>query len=254
MINEKRKRIIRMKVNVFKKIDDVLNIIEKWILLGGGQYVCVSNVHMCMEAYKDREFESIVNSAGLVIADGRPIVWGQRILGAKNAIQIRGMDLMLELCTFAQKQGFSVGFFGSSEKVLQNLCERLKDRFPDLLIDFQMSPPFRELEASEEDGIVEMINFSNIDLLFVGLGCPKQEKWMSRMRDRVDCVLVGVGAAFDFVAGTKKAAPKFMNKLGLEWFFRLFCEPRRLWRRYLLNNPMFIFLFIKQFFFENKVK
>ena len=218
-----------------------------------GSYVCVSNVHMCMEVFDDRSFLNVVNSANLVIPDGRPISWAQRLLGYKNAQQVRGQDIMSELCRLSGSMAFNIGFYGgSSDELLEQVVGKLRKLYPDIQITYKFSPPFRVLTQSEDFDVIQSINNSGVDILFVGIGCPKQERWMAEHKDSLSCVMLGVGAAFDFIAGSKKHAPRWMQKIGLEWFYRLSSEPKRLWRRYLMHNPRFVYYFLQQWLLGKK--
>ncbi len=246
----KYQKILKMKVN----LTTVATLKEKIRFFNNdtkGRYVCLSNVHMCMETYDDPSFENVVNEADITIPDGLPLVWAQKLLGRKEAVQIRGEDLVFELCGLAEAQSWSVGFYGSTEKVLSNLKKNLDRKFPSLKIPFMQSPPFRDLSEEENRNYIERIKASGLKILFVGLGCPKQEIWMYNHKSTVSCTMVGVGAAFDFIAGSKKNAPRWMRKVGLEWLFRLFSEPKRLWQRYLIHNPRFILLFLGQLLGKN---
>jgi N-acetylglucosaminyldiphosphoundecaprenol N-acetyl-beta-D-mannosaminyltransferase len=196
---------------------------------------------MAMEAFDDPGFRRIVNSAERVTPDGMPLVWALRRTGLPEATRVYGPDLTPEICARAQTRGIPVGFYGATPEVLETLRANLSARFPALSIPFMWSPPFRPLSESEDAEVSEAIQASGIGILFVGLGCPKQERWMASHREQLDCALVGVGAAFDFLAGAKAQAPAFLQRLGLEWLFRLVCEPRRLWRRYLVGNARFLF-------------
>lgn len=213
---------------------------------GEGGAVCVSTVHMVMEAFDDPEFRRIVNSADRVTPDGVPLVWALRLLGIAHARRVYGPSLLPIVCGLARERGLSVGFYGGSAAVLDELVRRMWRRFPGLEISFAFAPPFRALSAEEDRKVIEGIEDSQTDILFVGLGCPKQERWIAEHRSSLSCVMVGVGAAFDFHAGNKPQAPAWMQASGLEWLFRLCCEPRRLWRRYLYHNPRFLFHFARQ--------
>jgi len=213
---------------------------------GDGGVVCVSTVHMVMEAFDDPEFQRIVNSADRVTPDGVPLVWALRLLGVEKAERVYGPSLLPMVCSLARERGLSVGFYGGSDRVLEELVRRIWTRFPGLDVSFAFAPPFRALSATEDQKLIEGIEDSGTNILFVGLGCPKQERWIAEHRESLSCVLVGVGAAFDFHAGHKAQAPPWMQVSGLEWLFRLCCEPRRLWRRYLYHNPRFLFHFIRQ--------
>jgi N-acetylglucosaminyldiphosphoundecaprenol N-acetyl-beta-D-mannosaminyltransferase len=211
-----------------------------------GGAVCVSTVHMVMEAFDDPEFQRIVNSAERVTPDGVPLVWALRLLGVEKAERVYGPSLLPMVCDHARERGLSVGFYGGSQEVLDELVRRIWRRFPGLNVSFTCAPPFRAVSADEDQKVIENIEASETNILFVGLGCPKQERWIAEHRNSLSCVMVGVGAAFDFHAGSKAQAPSWMQASGLEWLFRLCCEPRRLWRRYLYHNPRFLFYFVRQ--------
>ena len=238
--------IIQMDVDVVN-IDASLAAIEALAKSKKGAYVCVSNVHMCMEVFDSDDFRLIVNNADLIIPDGRPISWAQNLLGHKNAEQVRGQDIMNELCRISGEKKLKIGLYGgSSNALLEQIISKLKQSYRDIDISFTYSPPFRPLTDSENQDVIAKINESEVNILFVGIGCPKQEIWMAEHKDNVNCVMLGVGAAYDFIAGSKKHAPMWMRKVGLEWLFRLCSEPQRLWKRYLKQNPRFIYHFSKQ--------
>lgn len=217
-------------------------IIFDWASQHESRSICAANVHMLMEAHASLEYKQIINSADLVAPDGMPLVWMMRLKGQKQQQRVYGPTLMLHVLEVAAREGIPVGFYGSSPEVLNSLLIRMLDRFPNLDIVYSFSPPYQEISQEEDVEIIRQINASSTRILFVGLGCPKQEKWMAEHRGKINVVMLGVGAAFDFHAGMKSQAPAWMQKIGLEWFYRLVTEPRRLWRRYLYNNPRFIFL------------
>ncbi len=228
-------------------LDAALKSVETLANANSGAYVCVSNVHMCMEVFDSTEFKAIVNNADLVIPDGRPISWAQRLLGHSHAHQVRGQDIMNAICEQSGSKDLNIGLYGgSSDELLKQVVAKLKLSYPDIQITFSYSPPFRPLTAQEDQAIINQINDANVNVLFVGIGCPKQERWMAEHKKQLNCVMLGVGAAYDFIAGSKKHAPRWMQKLGLEWLFRLLSEPQRLWKRYLQQNPRFIYYFGKQ--------
>jgi len=242
----KMAKIITMHVNVtsLKQASGQVLTFAKAKL---SSYVCVSNVHMCMEVFDDQIFESVVNGADFVVPDGRPIFWAQRLLGFNTAQQVRGQDLMNQLCADAAKHHLNVGLYGgASTSVLTQVKAELQKANPELQIPFAFSPPFKKLSDLEMSEIAAAVNAAQVDILFVGIGCPKQELWMAAQKGQVHCVMLGVGAAFDFISGRKSHAPKWLQYLGLEWMFRLCSEPGRLWKRYLIQNPRFIFFFVKQ--------
>jgi len=241
-----RQKIVTMDVDVTSlslSVGKVLNLIN----LHKGAYVCVSNVHMCMETFDSLSFRSVVNQAELVIPDGKPLSIAQKLLGHKNASQVRGQDIMNALCELSGKKNLNIGFYGgSSDSILELVQSNLTKQYPDIKITYSFSPPFRALTDEEDAKVIEEINNTNVDILFVGIGCPKQEIWMAEHKEQLHCVMLGVGAAFDFIAGNKKHAPRWVQRIGLEWLFRLLSEPKRLWKRYLKQNPRFIWYFTMQ--------
>lgn len=211
---------------------------------GSGGYVIFSTVNTVMEAHDDPDLQRIVNSAALVTPDGMPLVWGLKLLGIKDAERVYGPTFTLIACRKAGKLGIPVGFYGSTETVLNLMVSNLKAKVPGLHIAYAYSPPFRTLTMTEDKKVVKEIVDSGAKILFVGLGAPKQYRWMAENKKVLSSiVMLGVGAAFDFIAGVKPQAPGWMQRTGLEWLFRLITEPRRLWRRYLYHNPRFMFLF-----------
>jgi len=205
--------------------------------------VCVANVHLVMEALGHPAYQQIIADADLVTPDGVPLVWALRCLGVRGQERVYGPTLTLHVCEAAAREGVPVGFYGGSPETLEALARNLTARFPALRIAYSHSPPFRPLTEDEDRQVVAAIAGSGARILFVGLGCPKQEEWMAAHKGRVRAVMLGVGAAFDFHAGTKRQAPHWMMRCGLEWLFRLASEPRRLWWRYLYHNPRFLWHF-----------
>ena len=234
-----RVRILEMDVDLISLPLAVEKILD-WATKRQSCYICVSNVHMCMECHDSPNFRNVVNSADLVVPDGRPLFWMQYLLRYRNASQVRGADLTLALAESAVERKINIGFYGGIPEVLDRLVQVLETRFPGLQIVYRYSPPFRPLSEKELAIEIRRINASGVNILFVGLGCPKQEYWMAQQKGRIHAVMLGVGAAFDFLAGVKPHAPQWMQVIGLEWMFRLLCEPRRLWRRYLILNPRFL--------------
>jgi N-acetylglucosaminyldiphosphoundecaprenol N-acetyl-beta-D-mannosaminyltransferase len=214
--------------------------IFSWAALGESRYVCVANVHMVMEAYDDAKFRQIINTADLVTPDGMPLVWVMRLQGLRQQERVYGPALTQFVLEAANREGIPVGFYGSTLQTLEKLKSKVQERYPSLKIAYLYAPPFRPLTPEEDDEVVRAINDSGTRILFVGLGCPKQERWMAAHKGRVQAVMLGVGAAFDFLAGVKPQAPRWMQRAGLEWLFRLLSEPRRLWRRYAKVVPLFI--------------
>ncbi len=208
--------------------------------------VCVANVHTVMEAYDRREFLNVINGADLVTPDGMPLVGSLKLEGVKNASRVYGPDLTPSVLKAAEERGVPVGFYGGSSFVLDRLLVRVRREYPRLPIVFAQSPPYRALTLQEDREVVKALRPSGTRLLFVGLGCPKQERWMAEHRGQVNAVMVGVGAAFDFLAGSKRQSPRWMQAVGLEWLFRFATEPRRLWKRYMKHNPRFVVLMAAQ--------
>jgi N-acetylglucosaminyldiphosphoundecaprenol N-acetyl-beta-D-mannosaminyltransferase len=220
------------------------NKIEEWTNCHESRYICIANVHLLMEANDSPDFAEIVNRADLVTPDGMPLVWMMRLKGVKNQQRVYGPTLMLHVLDAAARNQIPVGFYGGTPAVLEMLVYRMRSRFKSLRVAYAYSPSFRPTSLDEDAEVLRQINQSGACILFVGLGCPKQERWMAEHRGKVNAVMLGVGAAFDFHAGVKPQAPALLQRLGLEWFFRLITEPRRLWRRYLYHNPRFVVLAI----------
>lgn len=233
--------LLGMRVDATSYPDATRRVLE-WARQGDSRYVCVASMHGVMEAYDSARFREIINGADLVTPDGMPLVWGLRLLGVDHATRVYGPDLTSSLLGAAETARVPVGFYGGTPTVLARLCLLLAHQFPDLRIVFQQSPPFRPPTPEEDRATVEEINRSGARMLFVGLGVPKQERWMAEHVGRVTAVMIGVGAAVDFLAKVKPQAPRWMRNCGLEWSFRLCTEPRRLWRRYLRHGPRFVAL------------
>jgi N-acetylglucosaminyldiphosphoundecaprenol N-acetyl-beta-D-mannosaminyltransferase len=228
-------------------LDLALEVIEGWIARRELQYVCVTGVHGVMESVRDEALRQIHNSAGLVTPDGMPLVWLSHLQGFRHVDRVYGPDLMLALCERSVSRGYRHFLYGGGEGVSERLATRLRERCPGLQIVGSHSPPFRPLTAEEEAAMAQMINGAAPDVVWVGLSTPKQERWMASHVGKLTApVLIGVGAAFDFHAGLKKQAPYWMQRRGLEWLFRLLTEPQRLWRRYAVNVPTFLFLILLQ--------
>ena len=222
-------------------LPEVLDRLEQAIQHLQRSYVCVANVHTIMECQSDPSFRQVNNEALLVVPDGMPLVWVARLRGHKSVQRVYGPDLMLALCELSAQKGYRNFFYGGSPATLERLTQHLSEKFPGLSIAGTDSPPFRPLTPEEETQAMARINEAAPDVVWVCLGAPKQEKWIYQHRNCLQApLLIGVGAAFNFHAGTVAQAPPWMQKRGLEWVFRLFQEPRRLWRRYLLLNPLFI--------------
>jgi N-acetylglucosaminyldiphosphoundecaprenol N-acetyl-beta-D-mannosaminyltransferase len=222
-------------------MQQALDTIADWVEAREPHYVCVSGVHGVMESHRDESLRRIHNAAGLVTPDGMPLAWLGRALGGTHVQRVYGPDLMLACCRDFAARGYRHFFYGGAPGVPERLAARLRERIPSLRVAGCYSPPFRALTAEEDDSLVRRINQSAADVVWVGLSTPKQERWMHAHVARLNApALIGVGAAFDFHAGMKRQAPRWMQRSGLEWLFRLATEPRRLWRRYLRNNPEFV--------------
>lgn len=220
-----------------------LAAIEAWIAESSRRYVCITGAHGIIESRGDEALRGIHNRADMVTPDGKPLVWLARALGHSGIERVYGPDLMRAVTASSPAKGYRHYYFGGAPGVAETLRERLAALHPGLSVVGTMSPPFRELTPEEDDEVVASINAAAPDLLWIGLSTPKQERWMATHRARLDVpVIVGVGAAFDFLAGLKRQAPPWMGRAGLEWFFRLCTEPGRLWRRYLHIVPAFAFL------------
>lgn len=244
-VSENRVRIVSLNVNVCTH-ESAIERVAELVRQQRGGYVCFSTVHMIMESLDNPEYAQKVNAADFVIPDGMPLVWMEKLQGEKGATRVRANDLMIQLCAHAEKNNLSVGFYGGKQSVIDAILERAQKDYPNLKIAYAFSPPFRFLTETEDAEITAEINEKKPDILFMGLGCPKQENWMAAHKDKLKSVMLGVGASFDFFAGNVKESPEWLGKLGLEWLFRLTQEPKRLWRRYLILNPRFIFQAVKQ--------
>jgi N-acetylglucosaminyldiphosphoundecaprenol N-acetyl-beta-D-mannosaminyltransferase len=222
--------------------DDAGQRIMAWAHEGRHAYVCAANVHMCMEAHDHTDFRAVVNGADLVTPDGMPLVWMLRRLGCRGQSRVYGPDLVLHVLQRAAQEGIPVGLYGGSPTTLERLMHIYPQRFPGLKLVYAHSPPFRLL-SDEEDAVIQKdIAASGVRILLVGLGCPKQERWMAAHKEGIAAVQMGIGAAFAFHAGEVKQAPRWMQAMSMEWFYRMLVEPRRLWWRYAWNNPRFIVL------------
>jgi len=223
------------------RMADALGTIEAWIARGERRYVCVTGVHGVMESRRDEPLRRIHNAAGLVTPDGMPLVWLCRRFGFRQVERVYGPDLLLACCQRSVPRGYRHYFYGGAPGVPETLAERLTSRFPGLAVVGTHSPPFRPLTAEEDADVVRRINAARPDIVWVGLSTPKQERWMAAHVGRLNAAaLIGVGAAFDFHAGVKRQAPRWIQRSGLEWLFRAVQEPGRLIPRYLSTHPSFL--------------
>ncbi|MGH8947682.1 MAG: WecB/TagA/CpsF family glycosyltransferase [Acidimicrobiia bacterium] len=224
-----------------------LETVIGWVMSNDRQYVCVTGVHGVMESQRDRDLAAIHNNAGLTTPDGMPMVWAGRAAGAHWIQRVYGPDMMLAVLAEAQARSWSSFLYGGAPGVPELLAARLVQRFPGLQVAGTHSPPYRPLSKDEVQETAALINASGASLVWVGLSTPKQERWMAELRPLLEAqVLFGVGAAFDFHAGRVKQAPRWMQTSGLEWLYRLGREPRRLWKRYLTNNPRFVIAIVRR--------
>lgn len=217
-----------------------INSIHRWGVNHESRYVCICNVHSLITARKDPAFRKVLNEADMATPDGMPVAWMMRQMGFPLQERINGPDLMWKYCALAEQRNEPIYLYGNTHKTLSSLIARLHMAFPHLQIAGSYSPPFRPLTEREDANIVAEINRSGARVVFVSLGCPKQELWMAEHKGRINAVMIGVGAAFDYHAGTVQRAPVWMQRRGLEWLYRLCSEPRRLWKRYLVTNTQFI--------------
>lgn len=218
----------------------VLERIFAWARARRSGTVCLCNVHSIVTARQRSGHAEALRSADLVVADGAPIAWVLRRAGYREQSRLSGPDLMWACCRSAAAFGVPVFLFGATPATLERLSQRLRDAFPGIAIAGAIAPPFRDLTSEEDAAIVAAINASGAAIVWIGLGCPKQEAWMSAHRGRVQAVMIGVGAAFDFHAGVVNRAPLWMQRRGLEWLHRIFQDPRRLAKRYVVSNALFI--------------
>ncbi len=222
---------------------DILNTAKT----GKSAYTCVANVHMLVEAYRDKNFAKVVSEADITTPDGKPITWALRLLYKQKQDRVAGMDLLPDLIKGAEAQNLSVYFFGGTQAMLEQTKEYLQVHHPQLIVAGLCSPPFRQLTPAEEEAMVQQINNSGAQLVFVALGCPKQEKWMAAMKGRIKACMVGIGGALPVMIGQQKRAPLWMQDYGLEWAYRLSQEPKRLFSRYAVTNSVFVWLLCREY-------
>jgi N-acetylglucosaminyldiphosphoundecaprenol N-acetyl-beta-D-mannosaminyltransferase len=228
-------------------LDSAAARIDAWVRLRQPNYVCITGVHGVMESQDDPQLKRIHNAAGMVTPDGMPMVWANHLAGNNHVSRVYGPDLMLRVCQQGLARGYRHYFYGGGEGVAELLKAKLSERFEDIKIVGTFCPPFRAMTDDEDRQLVAQINAARPDIVWVGLSTPKQERWMGAHLHKIHApVMVGVGAAFDFHAGLKSQAPRWIGRIGMEWLFRLCTEPRRLWKRYLKNNPRFVWNFLLQ--------
>ena len=239
-----KKRIINIDITI-GPYKSFLEAIVKLAYSKQSSYICVANVHMLVEAYKDKAFEAVVNNADIATPDGMPIAKSFIPLYSINQNRVAGMSLLPHLLEECQKSGMGAYFYGGTQSMLDTTREYCSATYPGLKIAGLYSPPFRPLTPDEEEEIARNINNSGASIVFVALGCPKQEKWMASMKGRVNACMVGIGGALPVMVGLQKRAPKWMQKASLEWLYRLGQEPGRLFKRYAVTNSIFAFLLLK---------
>jgi N-acetylglucosaminyldiphosphoundecaprenol N-acetyl-beta-D-mannosaminyltransferase len=246
MINREKNKpylyVMGMRIDLVQ-IPDVIKRISGWIEnKEQGNYIVVSNANDVVASKKDAKVKKAANASNLSVPDGISLVLLARLMGSHIKKRVYGPDLMLDFLKLAESRGYSNFFYGTTQETLSLLVNNLRFKFPKLKIAGTYSPPFRLLNELENKEIIDIINKASPDVLWVGLGTPKQQLWMYEHKDNLKVpVMVGVGAAFDFLAGIKLQAPRWMRDNGFEWLFRFASEPKRLWRRYLINNSLFVF-------------
>ncbi len=257
---DQRVNVLGVDVNVIS-IDQVLCAIFYWCYLRESHYICLCNVHSVITAQSDTIFSKSINESDIALSDGAPIAWFVKYSSHSAQNRIGGPDLMWRVfnvlnadqgvsscynALFVEKNPAPTIFlYGSTAETLSTLADKIHDTFENVIIAGTYSPPYRDLTENEENKVIKLINQSGAGIIWIGLGCPKQEKWMMKNKGRISGVMIGVGAAFDFHAGNIRRAPIIMQKFGFEWLYRLFLEPRRLWRRYLMTNSSFVYQVFK---------
>lgn len=238
--------ILKTRINV-TNMNDTVRYIRAELDRLRGSYICVSNVHTTVMSYENEQYRNIQNNAAMALPDGAPLSICSRKRGFSQAQRVTGPDLMLELLKAGSGADMPLRhfFYGSAQQTLDAMRQRIENDYPDAVIAGMYSPPFRELSEDEDEKITELINRAEPDILWVGLGAPRQEEFMYRHRGIINAVMIGVGAGFDYLAGNIKRAPKLMQRLSLEWLYRFIQDPVRLWQRYVTTNIKFI-IYINQ--------
>ena len=209
-------------------------------------YACAANVHTLVESQRNKHLSKGIWHANYIAPDGKPLTWALKLIYGIKQDRIAGMDLLPSLVKAAADNKVPIYFYGGAADALEHAQKYMREHFPDLIIKGAYSPPFRELTNDEENDVVKRINSSRAELVFVILGCPKQENWMSDMSDRINAFMIGLGGALPVMIGMQKRAPVWMQKTGFEWLYRLSQEPKRLFKRYAVTNTVFFFLLIKK--------
>lgn len=237
--------ILGVNINV-TNMEETVNVITENLDDIKGDYICVSNVHTTVMSYEDESYKEIQNSGFMALPDGKPLSIISKKRGFSEAERVTGPDLMGEIFAISEKKGYTHYFYGSTEETLTKLNHKLKKKYPNIKIVGMHSPPFRDLTKAEDIYITKQINESNADFVWVGLGAPKQEIWMSNHKNKVNSVMIGVGAGFDYFAENIKRAPNIIQNLSMEWLYRLLQDPKRLLKRYFFTNIKFIYMIIKK--------
>lgn len=242
-----RQRVLKSSVTALP-FEQAMQAILKWASGKESKTVCVANVHMVMEAYWHAQFSQVLQSADMVTPDGMPLVWMMKLMGRKQQDRIAGMEILHSLCQKASAQKVKVFFLGSQQLILNKMRARLEKEYPNLEIAAMKPLPFRPLTSSEDEALIQEIHESGAGIVFVSLGCPKQEKWIAEHKGQINAVMIGLGGAFPVYAGLKKWAPRWVREAGLEWLYRLIQEPKRLINRYAQTIPPFMLLALVQLF------
>lgn len=240
-----REKVISLDLSLID-YDKALENIDDLAKKHQAAYACFANVHMVIEAHKNGKFAEQVNQADFVFADGVPLRWALRWLYGIRQERVAGMDFMESIVARAHTHQMKIFLYGSTDEVLQAIEQRIAQEYSPTILAGSVSPPFRQLSEEEQNAFIEQINHSGANIVLVALGCPKQEAWMATHSHKIKAVCLGVGGAFPVFAKMQSRAPGFIQKYGLEWLYRLFQEPKRLWRRYLYTNSLFVYLLLKQ--------
>jgi N-acetylglucosaminyldiphosphoundecaprenol N-acetyl-beta-D-mannosaminyltransferase len=242
---QSRVNILGVHINAIN-MDKALDLLGGWIAKREQNYVCITSAHGVLECHKNPPLRKVFNNSGMTTPDGMSLVWLMKLKGYRSVSRVYGPDLMLEVCRQTAQNRWKHFFYGAEPGVLEDLTLRLREQFPGLSVAGAHSPPFRPSTPEEDREIIQIINAAQADILWVGISTPKQEQWMAEHIGKVSAtVILGVGAAFDFLSGRKRQAPRWIQRSGLEWLFRLATEPGRLWRRYA-QYPQFVLLVAAQ--------
>ena len=244
-MSHKGQSVLGARINTLSW-EEAIGQILTWGAAHESRYVSLCNVHSVVTTTRDPEFKIVINNADMSAPDGAPVAWALRHLGYTSQQRISGPDLMWRYLSRAERLGQSVFFYGSTDATLEKLKKSVARQFPQLSVCGTCSPSFQAQTAEEDEAEVEAINRSGANVVFIGLGCPKQERWMAAHCGRIHAVMIGVGAAFDYHAGTVRRAPIWWQEHGLEWLYRLYSEPRRLFKRYLVTNTLFVIGIVRQ--------